>query len=80
MKGRTYDVIAEIDIPGTMGGEEEAFRVLKEHGRRLHADLLLKVSFDHGEASRGPTRIRATAVRFRAGAASSSVAPTADAL
>lgn len=65
VKGRAYDVIAEIDLPGTMGDEEEAFRLLKERGRALRADLLVKVRFEHGEPGRGPTRIRATAVRFR---------------
>lgn len=66
VKGRSYEVIAEIDIPGSMGSEEQAFRALKAKGQALRADLLIGVTFEHGEAGRGgPTRIRATAVRFK---------------
>ncbi len=65
IRGRTYDVIADVEVPGTMGEEEEAFVRLKERGRELRADLLVDVAFDHGEAGRGPTKLRAKAVRFR---------------
>lgn len=67
IRGRAYDVIGSIEVPGSMGGEEEAFRRVKERGREMGADLLIDVAFDHGEASRGPTKLRATAIRFRDG-------------
>ena len=65
IRGRTYEVVGSIEVPGAMGGEEEAFRKIKERGRELRADLLIDVAFDHGEAGRGPTKLRATAIRFR---------------
>jgi hypothetical protein len=64
LRGRPYDVIGVVEIPGAMGNEEQAFRALKERARVVHADLLLGVTFVHGEGT-GPTRLRATAIRFR---------------
>lgn len=65
IRGRAYDVIGSIEVPGSMGGEEEAFRRVKERGREMGADLLIDVAFDHGEGGRGPTKLRARAIRFR---------------
>lgn len=65
IRGRAYDVVGSIEVPGTMGGEEEAFRKIKERARELRADVLIDVAFEHGEAGRGPTKLRATAIRFR---------------
>lgn len=65
LKGRSYDVIATIEVPGAMGDEASAFARLKERGRELRADLLVDVVFDHGEHGRGPTRLKARAIRFR---------------
>jgi uncharacterized protein YbjQ (UPF0145 family) len=64
LRGRPYDVIGVVEVPGDMGNEEQAFRALKERARVVHADLLLGVTFVHGEGT-GPTRLRATAIRFR---------------
>jgi uncharacterized protein YbjQ (UPF0145 family) len=50
-----------------MGDEEEAFRRIKQRARQLRADLLIEVAFEHGESGRGPTRLRAKAIRFREG-------------
>lgn len=65
IRGRAYEVVGPVEVPGAMGGEEEAFRKIKERARELRADLLIDVAFDHGEAGRGPTKLRATAIRFR---------------
>lgn len=73
IRGRRYDVIADVDVPGEMGGEEEAFRRLKQRARELRADLLVDVAFDHGENGRGPTRLRAKAIRFRSDEGTSAV-------
>lgn len=64
LRGRPYDVIGIVDVPGDMGDEEQAFRRLKERARALRADLLLNVTFVHGEGT-GPTLLRATAIRIR---------------
>lgn len=68
LRGRSYEVIGSIEVPGAMGDEEEAFRKMKDRARELRADLLIDVAFDHGEAGRGPTKLRGTAIRFRDGA------------
>ena len=68
IRGRSYDVIGKVEVPGAMGGEEEAFRQLREKARELRADLLIDVTFDHGEAGRGRTKLRGTAIRFRSAA------------
>lgn len=68
LRGRSYDVIANVEVPGNMGHEDDAFRRLKEKGRELRADLLIEVGFDHGEAGNGLTKLRAKAIRFRDGA------------
>ena len=65
IRGRAYEVVGSIEVPGAMGGEEEAFRKMKERARELRADLLIDFGFVHGEAGRGPTKLRATAIRFR---------------
>lgn len=65
IRGRAYEVVGPVEVPGAMGDEEEAFRKIKERARELRADLLIDVAFDHGEAGRGPTKLRATAIRFR---------------
>lgn len=75
IRGRQYDVIADVEVPGDMSGEEEAFRRIKLRARELRADLLIDVAFEHGENGRGPTRLRAKAIRFREGEASTAAAP-----
>ncbi len=65
VRGRAYDVLGSIEVPGAMGNEDETFRRLKQRALDLRADLLIDVAFDHGEAGRGPTKLRATAIRFR---------------
>lgn len=64
LRGRAYDVIGIVEVPGDMGEEEQAFRALKERGRAVRADLLIGVTFVHGEGT-GPTVLRATAIRIR---------------
>ena len=39
-------------------------RTLKERARAVHADLLNGCTFVHGEGT-APTRLRATAIKFR---------------
>jgi uncharacterized protein YbjQ (UPF0145 family) len=66
LRGRPYDVIGVVEVPGDMGEEEQALRSLRERGRTVHADLLIDVSFVHGEGT-APTLLRATAIRIREG-------------
>lgn len=64
LRGRAYDVIGIVEVPGDMGDEARAFNALKARARAVHADLLLGLTFVHGEGT-APSMLRATAVRIR---------------
>ena len=64
LRGRAYDVIGVVEVPGAMGEEERSFAALRAGARALKADLLIGVTFVHGEGT-GPTLLRATAIRIR---------------
>ncbi len=68
IKGRAYDTIGEVQVDGSMGGEDKAFAKLRAKARSMHADMLINVRFEHGEGGDGEgTKMMATAIRFRAG-------------
>ena len=64
LKGRTYDVIAKLDVAGRMGHEADALVELKVRASALHADLIVGIEFEHGEGEGKPTRVTGTAIRF----------------
>ena len=67
LKGRSYDVIGEVEVKGDMGKEERTFDALMAKARTLHADLLINIKYDHGEGGEGEgSKMSATAVKFRA--------------
>ncbi len=66
LRGRAYDVISVIEVPGEMGKEDAAFAALRARGRELRADLLIDTKFAHGEGT-SKTLLRATAIRIRGG-------------
>src|SRR5260370_13825536 len=49
IRGRTYDVLGRIDVPGKMGDEDGAERELLARARQMHADLVIDMGFEHGE-------------------------------
>jgi uncharacterized protein YbjQ (UPF0145 family) len=65
LKGRSYDVIADLDVGAPMGQEERAHEDLRRQASAVHADLILDVRFHHGEASDGSVRLTGKAIRFR---------------
>jgi uncharacterized protein YbjQ (UPF0145 family) len=66
IQGRQYDVIGSISIKGAMGKEEDAFAQLRAKATAMKADLVLDVTFEHGEGADGAgTTIKGTAIRFR---------------
>ena len=68
IKGRAYETIGEVQVDGSMGGEERAFTKLREKARSMHADMLINVRFEHGEGGDGEgTKMMATAIKFRSG-------------
>jgi uncharacterized protein YbjQ (UPF0145 family) len=66
LKGRSYDVIGNVEVKGDMGKEERTFTALMAKARTLHADLLINIKYDHGEGGEGDgSKMTATAVKFR---------------
>ncbi len=64
LKGRSYDVIASLDVPGKMGREKDAFEDLLHKAWLAKADLVVDIEFHHGDGTE-PTHMTGTAVRFR---------------
>ena len=62
LNGRKYDVIQKLDIVGAMGKEDDAFDELKQKAWALGANLIVGVTFVHGEAADGKTHVYGTAV------------------
>lgn len=62
LNGRKYDVIEQLDIVGAMGKEDDAFDELRKKAWALGANLIIGVSFVHGEAADGKTHVYGTAV------------------
>jgi uncharacterized protein YbjQ (UPF0145 family) len=75
IQGRTYDVIADLDVRAEMGHEEEALRSLRARARAVNADLIIGVSFEHGEGGDGPLRLTGKAIQFRVGQGGTMGAP-----
>ena len=63
LRGRKYDVIKQLDIAGAMGKEDDAFDELKKTAWATGANLLINVTFEHGEGADGKTHVFGTAVR-----------------
>ena len=63
LRGRSYEVLGRIDTPGGMGDEDEALVRLKAKARAMHADLIIAISFEHGEGEGQPSHISGTAIR-----------------
>jgi uncharacterized protein YbjQ (UPF0145 family) len=65
LRGRPYDVLGKIDIPGGTGDEDEALHQLRAKASAMRADLIIGVSFEHGEGEGQPSHISGTAIRLR---------------
>ena len=65
IKGRTYDVLGRIEVPGKMGDEDDAERELLARAGAMGADLVIGMGFEHGEGGDQPTKVWGTAIRFR---------------
>ena len=66
LKGRTYTVIEKMDIAGAMGEEDEAYDKMRVHAfQELHADLIIDISFEHGEGANAKTHVFGTAIKLR---------------
>ena len=65
IKGRTYDVLGRIEVPGKMGDEDDAERELLARAGAMGADLVIGMGFEHGDGGDQPTKVWGTAIRFR---------------
>jgi uncharacterized protein YbjQ (UPF0145 family) len=68
IRGRPYDVVGEIDVPGRMGHDDEAFAALRARASALHADLITDIRYEHGEGEGKPPHLSGKAIRFQQGA------------
>jgi uncharacterized protein YbjQ (UPF0145 family) len=65
IKGRAYDVLGHIEVPGKIGDEDDAERELLARARAMRADLVIDIGFEHGDGEHRPTKVSGTAIRFR---------------
>ena len=65
IKGRAYDVLGRIEVPGKMGDEDDAERELLARAGAMGADLVIGMGFEHGDGGDQPTKVWGTAIRFR---------------
>ncbi len=65
LKGRTYDVIGNVEVTNKKGDEDGLYRSMKQKAKSLGADLILDVKFDHGEGGDQPLKMSGTAIRFK---------------
>ena len=72
LNGRKYDVLDHLVVKGKMGEEDETFDELRRRARELGANLVLEVSFKHGESAAEGVVVSGTAVRAYEGAQRSS--------
>lgn len=63
LHGRSYDVIGEVSVRGKMGHEEDAFDDLRKKASAMHANMVIGINFDHGEADGEGPLVKGTAVR-----------------
>jgi uncharacterized protein YbjQ (UPF0145 family) len=64
IKGRTYDVIGDVEVTNKMGDEEGLYRSMKAKAKSLGADLIVDVEFEHGEGGDEPLKLKGKAIRF----------------
>ena len=68
LRDEPYDVLETLDIPTSMERQEEAMDELRRRASLLHADLVIGISYEHGEGD-GPVHLRGRAIRYRSGGA-----------
>jgi uncharacterized protein YbjQ (UPF0145 family) len=65
LRGRKYEVVGQLDVAGKMGDEGGAFSDLKARARALSADMIIGVTYHHGEGGDESPHLTGTAIRFR---------------
>jgi uncharacterized protein YbjQ (UPF0145 family) len=65
IKGRAYEILGRIEVPGAMGDEDSAEHELLARAGSMHADLVIGIGFEHGDGEGQPTKVWGTAIRFR---------------
>ncbi len=65
VKGRSYDVIGDVEVTEKMGEEEALYKSMKQKAKSLGADLILDVKFEHGEGGEEKLKMSGTAIKFK---------------
>lgn len=65
IKGRAYDVIGSLEVKGEMGKEERAYSSLMAKAAAMNADLVIQVTFAHGEGGDEKPTVSGKAIKFR---------------
>lgn len=65
VKGRKYDVLADVTGTDKMGNENAAEHAMMAKATSLGADLVVDIHFEHGEGGDEPLRVWGKAVRFK---------------
>ncbi|MBN4050133.1 hypothetical protein JYT28_00095 [Desulfobulbus sp. AH-315-M07] len=73
IRGRSYDLVAVVHAEAPMGHEDEAFRKLKRDAVALGADLIVDITFEHGDGTDHTVALRGKAIRFVSATSAASV-------
>jgi uncharacterized protein YbjQ (UPF0145 family) len=65
LQGRSYDVLSTIAVTERMGHHDDALDELRGRARDLHADLIINIGYEHGDAESPTSQLHGTAIRFR---------------
>jgi hypothetical protein len=64
LRDEPYYVVGELDVVADMDHQERAVSELQRRGGQLHADLIIKINYRHGDGSE-PVHLTGTAIRYR---------------
>jgi uncharacterized protein YbjQ (UPF0145 family) len=64
LRDQPYDVVGELDVVADMDHQDGAMAELQRRAGNLHADLIIKIGYRHGEGHE-PIHLVGTAIRYR---------------
>jgi uncharacterized protein YbjQ (UPF0145 family) len=64
-RDQPYDVLGKIDVAADMHNQEAAIHELKRRAGRMGADLIIDISYEHGDGDNKQVHLTGTAIRYR---------------